>query len=113
MRTTMTANQIVAYNLKRIRELAGFSQEEAGKKLAPLVGLRSQAAWSERERSYKPGSKRWAQFDANELVAFSHVFGVPVSEFLRPPFGVEQIACDKSPDELVPVDALRLEGGSR
>ena len=79
----MTANQLVAYNLRRIREAHGLTQEQASEKLEPLMGKRwSQASFSAAESSAKGGRVR--VFDANEILAFSIAFDVPVSYFFLP-----------------------------
>lgn len=105
MRKTMTANEVVAYNLKRIRELRGLQQVEAGKLVEPFLGRWSQSMWSEAERSVS--GKRTKLFDAGELVAFSHVFKVPLTFFLEPPYAVEEVACAKSYERTVPASELK------
>jgi transcriptional regulator with XRE-family HTH domain len=82
--TTITANQLVAHNLTRIRKALGLSQEQAAERLAPYLGTRwSKAVYSAAERSYS--GKRIRQFTADELAAFAMAFGVPVVYFFLPP----------------------------
>ena len=76
--------QIVAWNLERLRRARGWSQDQAAKELAPYLGYRlSRAAFSQAERSLDGGKIR--RFDADEIVAFSRVFEVPVGCFFGPP----------------------------
>jgi transcriptional regulator with XRE-family HTH domain len=84
MPQSLTANQLVAYNLMRVRKAMGMSQEEAAAKLEPYLGTRwSKAVYSAAERSYH--GSRVRQFTADDLTAFSLAFGVPVAYFLLPP----------------------------
>lgn len=80
----MTANQVVAYNLARARKMAGLSQDQARDRLALYLGTRwSRNVYSAAERSYD--GKRVRQFTADDLVAMSLAFSVPVVYFLLPP----------------------------
>lgn len=80
----LTANQLVAYNLTRIRKAQGLSQEQARGLLRPYLGSDwSKAAYSAAERSYN--GKRVRQFTADDLVALSLAFSVPVAYFFLPP----------------------------
>lgn len=83
-RAPLTANQLVGYNLARIRKALGLSQEEAAERLEPYLGTRwSKNVYSAAERSYD--GKRVRQFTADELLAMALAFGVPVTYFLLPP----------------------------
>jgi hypothetical protein len=80
----LTANQIVAYNLAQARMWKNWTQEEAAAELEPYLGVRwSKASFSSAERSVD--GQRVRQFSADELVAFSRCFGVPVGFFFLPP----------------------------
>lgn len=80
----LTPNQIVAYNLAQARMWKGWTQEEAAEQLEPYLGARwSKASFSAAERSVD--GRRVRQFSADELVAFSRCFGVPVGFFFLPP----------------------------
>lgn len=80
----LTPNQIVAYNLAQARMWKGWTQEEAAAELEPYLGVRwSKASFSAAERSVD--GQRVRQFSADELVAFSRCFGVPVGYFFLPP----------------------------
>lgn len=80
----LTANQVVAYNLARARELRGLTQDEAAELLAPFLGVRwSKASFSQAERSF--GGKVVRKFDADEIVAFARAFDLPVTWFYLPP----------------------------
>lgn len=75
-----TANQVVAWNLRRAREWAGLTQEQAAELLEPHLGAKwSKATWSAAERSIT--GKRIRQFSADELVAFADAFGLPIEWF--------------------------------
>ena len=79
-----SANQVVAYNLARAREARGWTQEEAGRRLEPHLGVAwSKATFSQAERSIDPGKSR--AFSADEIVAFADTFGLPVTWFFLPP----------------------------
>jgi transcriptional regulator with XRE-family HTH domain len=80
----MTANQLVAYNLRRARLLRGWTQEEAARELEPYVGKRwSKAVWSAAETSIS--GSRTREFTADELLAVAATFDVPVGWFFLPP----------------------------
>jgi hypothetical protein len=84
MEESLTANQLVAYNLMRIRKTMGLSQEEAAARLAPYVGkLWSKAVYSAAERSYH--GNRVRQFTADDITALALAFSVPVMYFFLPP----------------------------
>jgi hypothetical protein len=85
MPESLTANQLVAYNLMRIRRTLGLSQEEAAKRLEPyMAGKRwSKAVYSAAERSYH--GNRIRHFSADDLVGMSLAFSVPVAYFFLPP----------------------------
>lgn len=81
---TISASQLVAHNLTRIRKALGLSQDQAAARLEPYLGVRwSKAVYSAAERSYS--GKRIRQFTAAELAAFALAFGVPVLYFFLPP----------------------------
>jgi transcriptional regulator with XRE-family HTH domain len=80
----MTANQLVAYNLRRARTLLGLTQEQAARELEPYLGERwSKRVFSAAERSVT--GERVRQFTADQLVAFAAAFDLPVSFFLEAP----------------------------
>jgi transcriptional regulator with XRE-family HTH domain len=82
--TTVTPNQIVAWNLARARALRGWTQEQAAERLAPYLGERwSKATYSAAERSVDGARVR--QFTADDLHAFSRAFELPMTLFLTPP----------------------------
>lgn len=85
LRRTMTPNQIVAYNVARARELRGWTQAEAGEALAPYWGAKlSEASFSALERSAW-SVNRIKVFSADELLALSRGFDLPIGYFLTPP----------------------------
>jgi len=81
----MTPNQIVAYNVARARGLRGWTQEKASEVLAPYLGARlSGPSFSALERSaWTPA--RIKQFSADDLLALSRGFDLPIGYFLTPP----------------------------
>jgi hypothetical protein len=84
MLVKLTPNQIVAYNLAQARIWKDWTQEEAADHLAPYLGARwSKASFSAAERSVD--GQRVRQFSADEVVAFSRCFGLPVGFFFLPP----------------------------
>lgn len=81
---TWTPNQVVAHNVTRARLLRGWTQEQAADELAPYLGARlSHASFSAIERSI--ASTRVKQFSADDLVALSRAFGVPLGWWFIPP----------------------------
>jgi transcriptional regulator with XRE-family HTH domain len=81
---SLTPNQVVAYNLPRARMIRGWTQEQAAEALAPYLGTRwSVANFSAIERSVDGGRIR--QFTADDLVALSRGFDLPIGFFLTPP----------------------------
>jgi transcriptional regulator with XRE-family HTH domain len=86
----MTANQVVAHNLRHARKEKGWTQEQAAQELWPYTGRKwSKASWSDAERSARNGRDR--VFDANELLAFARVFGRPLAWFFTPPDDVDRV----------------------
>jgi len=80
----LDANQVVAHNLARARALRGWTQEQAAELLEEHLGVRwSKSSWSTAERS--AGGGRVKKFDAEEIIAFSHTFKLPVAWFFLPP----------------------------
>jgi transcriptional regulator with XRE-family HTH domain len=78
------ANEIVAYNFRRARELRGWTQELTADRLSPLLGQRlRQASISAIEGAY--GGERRREFDAQEILAFAVCFDVPLVWFFLPP----------------------------
>lgn len=104
----LTPNQIVAHNITIYRELRGWTQREMCDRLEPLLGRRwSPAVLSAAERS--ASGQRLREFNADELVAFSRLFKVPVGALLQPAEGIEVVVPDKkrglSPVEMAAVIA--------
>lgn len=85
IRRTMTPNQIVAYNVAKARGLRGWTQEQAAEALAPFLGARlSGASFSALERSAWT-VERIKQFSADDLLALSRGFDLPIGYFFTPP----------------------------
>lgn len=109
-RKAWTINQLVAYNLAKARRLRGWTQDEAAGVLERYTGGRwSKASWSAAERSVD--GVRVRQFGADDLVAFSLCFDLPLSWWLMPP-GTDdpdvEIASALAPDG-TPEEALAME----
>lgn len=108
----MTPNQVVAYNLARARALRGWTQEEAAEKLAPSWGSRlSFASFSAMERSAWRVD-RIKVFSADELLALSRAFDLPVGYFFTPPPPAEDVGLHapdagmKGLDPIILLDAV-------
>jgi transcriptional regulator with XRE-family HTH domain len=85
LRRTMTPNQIVAYNVAKARSLRGWTQEQAAEALAPYLGAKlSGASFSALERSAW-SVDRIKQFSADDLLALSRGFDLPIGYFFTPP----------------------------
>ncbi len=82
-----TVNEVVAHNLARARHAKGWTQGEAAKRLQQQSGKTWTAATLGAAERTAAGTSvsRTRQFDANELLAFSLVFGQPISYFFLPP----------------------------
>ena len=82
--STITANQLVAYNLRRARENCELTQDQAAERLEPFLGTKwSRATFSAAETSITSGRPR--EFTANEILAFARAFGQSVDWFFYPP----------------------------
>jgi transcriptional regulator with XRE-family HTH domain len=85
IRRVMTPNQIVAYNVAKARELRGWTQEQAAEALAPYLGAKlSGPSFSALERSAW-SVDRIKQFSADDLLALSRGFDLPIGFFFTPP----------------------------
>jgi hypothetical protein len=85
IRRTMTPNQIVAYNVAKARALRGWTQEQAAEALAPYLGAKlSGPSFSGLERSAWTVN-RIKQFSADDLLALSRGFDLPIGFFFTPP----------------------------
>ncbi len=80
----MLPNQLVAYNIRRARELRSWTQDRAAEELEKYLGERwSKASWSAAERSAE--TQRLREFNADELFALSRAFRLPIGWFFLPP----------------------------
>ncbi len=85
IRRTMTPNQVVAYNVVKARALRGWTQEEAAEQLARYLGAKlSGPSFSALERSAVKVD-RIKQFSADDLLALSRGFDLPIGYFFTPP----------------------------
>lgn len=106
----MTANQIVAYNVIKARALRGWTQDRAAEALAPYIGAKlSGPSFSALERSASKYD-RIRQFSADDLVALSRGFDLPIGYFFTPPPPETDVDADgDSPDGRIPgLDPLVL-----
>lgn len=79
-------NAVVGYNLRRIRERRGWTHEQAAERLEPYLGVRwKRSAFSLAEKTKPEGRVR--QFSADEIVAMSLAFEVPLWWWFIPPVG--------------------------
>ena len=86
-RPSLTVHQIVAYNFRRAREEAGWTQTQTSDQLEPYLGYKlNQAGVSAIERTFD--SERRRNIDVAEVVAFSRCFDRPVGWFFLPPAGL-------------------------
>ncbi len=107
MSTLFTPNQLVAYNVARIRKQRGLTQDQTVELLTPFLGVRwSVASLSAAERSID--GKRVKEFNADELIALSRAFDVPLAFWFTPPPANEQsrLATPDASDQGLPVDTL-------
>ena len=107
MAALYTANQLVAFNLARIRKQRGLTQEQTVELLRTFLGARwSVASLSAAERSVD--GKRVKEFNADELLALSRGFDVPLAFWFTPPPADEhpRLATPDAFDEGLPVDTL-------
>ncbi len=82
---TMSANAVVAYNLRALRLRYGWSQERLAEELGAVTGrVVTQAAISAREMTVN-GGPRQSRFDAQDLYVYSTALGVPIAYFFTPP----------------------------
>ncbi len=107
MSNLYTPNQLVAYNLARIRKQRALTQEQTVELLTPYLGVRwSVASLSAAERSVD--GKRVKEFNADELIALSRAFDLPLAFWFTPPPAGEQarVATPDNSDRGLPGEAL-------
>jgi transcriptional regulator with XRE-family HTH domain len=80
----LSANQIVAYNLEKLRRERGWTALETAARLGAILGKKiSLASYSAMERSVE--GRRVKSFDADDIFALARVFGVRVWFLFLPP----------------------------
>lgn len=112
--TCWTPNQVVAFNLARIRMMKGLDLRTAAETVSHALGV----SWSERtyaqvERSVTGAKIR--QFTADDLVSLAWAYNVPVGFFLTPPpldKGGREIATAGYPHPSDPVKLLMAVFGT-
>lgn len=105
--TAWSPNEIVCYRVARARQLRGWTQDEAARRLEPFIGGRlSRASFSAIERAFRGGRVR--QFTADDLVALARCFQLPIGWFLTPPPRYEDITIRTPDDPKNGLDPLAL-----
>jgi transcriptional regulator with XRE-family HTH domain len=85
----VSPNEIVSYNLRRARDLKGWTQERAAEALEPFLGVRwTGPSFSVAERWKPQPGQKVRQFGADEVVAIAAAFELPIGFFFRQPPGV-------------------------
>jgi hypothetical protein len=80
----LSPNQIVAFNIEKLRRERGWGAQETANRLGSILGKEiSLASYSAMERSIE--GRRIKHFDADEIFAFARVFGVRVWTLFWPP----------------------------
>lgn len=80
----LSPNQIVAFNIEKLRRERGWGAQETANRLGSILGKEiSLASYSAMERSIE--GRRIKHFDADEIFAFARVFGVRVWTLFCPP----------------------------
>lgn len=83
-RTGIDVNAIVSFDLRFIRQLRGFTQDQVARKLGALTGHQlPQASISAMERGFDGERRR--RFDAHELDLLSLVLEVQIAYIFIPP----------------------------
>jgi transcriptional regulator with XRE-family HTH domain len=80
----LSPNQIVAYNIEKLRRERGWTALETAARLGAILGRKiSLASYSAMERSVE--GRRIKSFDADDIFALARVFGVRVYSLFVPP----------------------------
>ena len=80
----LSPNQIVAYNVERLRRERGWTAVETARRWGALLGRKiSLASYSAMERSVE--GRRIKSFDADEIFSLARLFGVRVWFLFIPP----------------------------
>ncbi|TKA13209.1 helix-turn-helix domain-containing protein [Actinacidiphila oryziradicis] len=94
----------MSYNLLRARELRGWTQLEAAERISTCLGKTwSIPVYAAAERAHR--SARVKEFSADELVALSRAFRLPLTWWLVPP-GPDTRIKPRSADEAITTDDL-------
>jgi transcriptional regulator with XRE-family HTH domain len=84
----LSANQIVAYNLEKLRRERGWTALETAARLGDILGRKiSLASYSAMERSVE--GRRIKSFDADDIFALARVLGVRVWFLFLPPINFQ------------------------
>ena len=89
---TLTLDQVVSYNLRRARELRGWTQAEAAGRVSEHLGRSwSEQVYGDAERAYR-NPKRVKVFTGEEMLALALAFERPLSSFYALPSRDTQVA---------------------
>lgn len=106
----ITTSQVIAWNLRRARNLRVLTQEQVAALLARTLGEQwSVATYSAAERSV--AGQRVRRFTVEELQAFCDAFDLPIAFFLTPPPGTEKVFV-RGADEGLDVERLAEIAGT-
>ena len=108
-----TPAQVVAYNVRRLRQDRRWSQAEAAERCGPYMPRGepwSPQVWSMMEQSVK--GQRVRAFTADELVGLALGFGAPLAALFLPPYpdaqGPNRIRAAEADDGIPTLDLLKL-----
>ncbi len=99
---TMSIEQIVSHNFQRAREERGWNQKEVSDRLIPLLGYELRQTGVSRIEKCGYGDHRRA-FAANELLAFSQCFDLPLGWWFIPPPQWAGRPCEPTTERLLDV----------
>lgn len=80
----VTLDELVSYNLRRAREMRGWTQAEAAERVSAHLGrVWSQQVYGDAERAYR-NPKRVKVFTGEEMLALAQAFDLPIPWFYLP-----------------------------
>lgn len=104
---SLTADGVVSYNLLQARTLRGWTQQQAADRISECLGKPwSIPVYAAAERAHR--SARVKEFSADELLALSRAFRLPITWWLVPPGPDSKIKPRSADEELSADDVLAL-----
>ncbi|MFK0154609.1 helix-turn-helix domain-containing protein [Streptomyces sp. NPDC090493] len=101
---SLTADGVVSYNLLHARNLRGWTQQEAADRISECLGKAwSVPVYAAAERAHR--SARVKEFSADELLALSRAFRLPLAWWFVPP-GPDSKIKPRSADQELPADEV-------